>query len=247
MTENLTLFYFLLPVVAFLYASVGHGGASGYLALMGLFGFASDEMKSTALILNIFVSAIAFFHFYRIGNFNLKLFLWLAVISVPLAFLGGGIKLEDDLYKKILGAFLVLAILKLLGVFDKKTSENDSLKEPNLYLALFLGGSIGFLSGLLGIGGGIILTPILLFLKWTTMKQTAGISAGFIFVNSVAGLFGQVSKGVEIHSDIYLFVVLAVAGGLLGGYLGSVKFNNLALRFLLAAVLAIAVVKLFLS
>ena len=177
------LFYFLLPLVAMLYAAVGHGGASGYLALMALFSFVPDEMKSTALILNCFVSLIAFLSFVRKGHFNLKLFLLVSVSSVPFAFVGGMLTVDADSYKKILGLVLLFATLKLLGVFDKKKTSDESLKNIQPYAALTIGGAIGFLSGLIGIGGGIILTPVLLLLRWTTLKEAAGISALFIFVN----------------------------------------------------------------
>jgi len=247
LSEYIIIFCILLPIVAFLYAAVGHGGASGYLALMGIFSFPQDDMKSTALILNIFVSAVALFHFTRQGFFNRQLFLMLAVLSIPLAFLGGKIKLENDSYKIILGAFLIFATIKLIGIFDNKNKQDVELKKPNLYIALILGASIGFLSGLIGIGGGIILTPLLLFLNWSTMKDAAGISAAFILVNSTAGLFGIATQGIELNAEIYLYIILAVTGGILGGYFGSTKFKTPILRYLLAAVLIIACIKLIVS
>jgi uncharacterized protein len=244
--EDIPLFYFLLPLVAFLYASVGHGGASGYMALMIIFSFADQEMKSTAWILNICVSAISFISYYRKGHFHLQLFLLVGIISMPAAYLGGKMDVEDDLFKKILGVILILAVLKLVGAFNWLRKENKVLNPPNLYIALILGAGIGFLSGLLGIGGGILLTPALLFLRWTTLKVAAGISALFIFVNSVAGLLGQFSADKMILTEnLYLLIVLAVGGGLLGGYIGSSKLNNAALRYLLSTVLLIATYKLF--
>lgn len=246
-SEYITIFYILLPIVAFLYASVGHGGASGYLALMAIFNVAPDQMKPIALVLNIFVSAVALFQFTRQGYFNRQLFLWLSALSFPLAFLGGKMKLENDLYKLILGAFLIFAILKLSGIFDKKSEQELEIKKPNLYLALVLGSSIGFLSGLIGIGGGIILTPLLLFLKWSTIKDAAGISAAFILVTSTAGLFGHATNGIEMNSEIYLFILLVVSGGFLGSYFGSTKFKAPFLRYLLAVVLIVACVKLLVS
>lgn len=244
--DQIPLFYFLLPLIALLYASVGHGGASGYLALMIIFAFPPNELKSTALILNIFVSAIAFLSYIRKKYFHSQIFLLVGVISIPAAFLGGSIVVDDNLFKKILGIFLLFSILKLIGVFNFRKKETETLNPPNLIIALCIGASIGFLSGLLGIGGGILLTPILLFLRWTTLKEAAGISALFIFVNSIAGLFGQVhSDKFIIHENIGLMIGCAVTGAFLGGYLGSHKLNNSVLRYLLAVVLLIATYKLF--
>lgn len=244
--ETIPLFYFLLPLVAFLYASVGHGGASGYLALMILFSFPTAEMKSTAWILNSCVSAISFLAFLRTGHFRLQLFLMVGIISIPAAYWGGSLELHEAVFKKILGVFLILAVLRLLGVSDRKTEASLPLNKPNLAIALILGASIGFLSGLLGIGGGILLTPALLFLRWTSLKDAAGISALFILVNSVAGIYGQWNEGhLVIQENLTVFILCVVAGGLLGGYLGSSKLNNNALKYLLAAVLLIATYKLF--
>jgi uncharacterized membrane protein YfcA len=242
--DNIWIFLMILPIVAFMYAAVGHGGASGYLALMALFSFAPEVMKPTALILNLFVAAIAFIHYAKSGYFNKKLFLSFAIISVPFAFLGGMIEIDASLYKKILGVLLIFAIFKMLNVFGKETEET---KEIKVWQGLIVGGSIGFFSGLTGIGGGIILTPIILLMKWGKMKEAAAVSALFIWVNSAAGLGGQLSSGVIIDSQTILLVGIAVIGGFLGGYLGSKKFDNKALRYMLAVVLFIACVKLFLT
>lgn len=240
--ENIYLFLALLFLIAFLYASVGHGGASGYLALMALFSFAPGSMKPTALLLNLFVAGMSFYYFYRAGFFNRKLFLYFAVASIPLAFLGGTIEVDASIYKKILATLLVFAILKMLNVFGK---EPENIKEVELWQGLLIGGVIGFFSGLIGIGGGIILTPIILLLHWGNMKEAAAVSALFIWVNSIAGLVGQVSSGVKIEPEMFVLVAIAMVGGVLGGYLGSRKVANKNLRFILAFVLLIACVKLF--
>ena len=240
--EHITIFLFILPIIAFLYASVGHGGASGYLALMAIFSFAPETMKPTALLLNIFVSGIAFYHYCKAGYFNKKLFLMFAVASIPMAFLGGTVEVDASIYKKILALLLVFAILKMLNVFGK---ENNIIKEVNIWQGLMVGGVIGFFSGLIGIGGGIILTPIILLLHWGKMKEAAAVSALFILVNSIAGLLGQLSIGVSISSDSFILVAIALVGGFLGSYYGSKKYNNMLLRYLLAIVLIIASVKLF--
>ncbi|NNC49122.1 MAG: sulfite exporter TauE/SafE family protein [Flaviramulus sp.] len=239
--ENIYLFLIILPLVSFLYSSVGHGGASGYLALMALFSFAPETMKPTALLLNLFVAGIAFYYYYKEGYFNKKLFLVFAVASIPLAFIGGTIEVDATIYKKILAALLVFAILKMLNVFGK---ENYKVKQIKLWQGLLIGGIIGFFSGLIGIGGGIILTPVILLLHWGNMKEAAAVSALFIWVNSASGLIGQVSSGVSIEKESFLLVLIALIGGVLGGYYGSKKINNKSLKNILAFVLIIACFKL---
>ncbi len=239
--EPSIIFYFLLFAVAFLYASVGHGGASGYLALMALFNMAPEVMKPTALILNIFVSLIAFLQFYKAKHFLWKIFLPLAAASVPMSFVGGLITLEQDLYKKILGVLLLFAIIRFVGFQKAETVEN---RKHSTVLAVLIGGVIGLLSGMIGIGGGIILSPVLLLLKWTNLKQTAAISALFIFVNSLSGFAGQLYKGLLLTNSMYIFVIVALAGGIAGSYYGARKFNTLVLKRVLAGVLLIAVIKL---
>jgi len=235
------LFFGLLFLVAFLYASVGHGGASGYLALMALFSITPEVMKPTALLLNLFVSLTSFYQFYRGKHFQWKTFFPLAVASVPFAFLGGMITIDASLYKRILGFFLLLPIFRLL--FYKNVPAQE-LRKPNLLLSLQIGSVIGFLSGLIGIGGGIILSPVLLLLKWTDQKQTAAISALFIFVNSLSGLSGQLVKGISFSSDMAVYVVIAFAGGLLGAYIGARRFNQTAIKYMLSVVLMVAAYKL---
>jgi uncharacterized membrane protein YfcA len=241
MGENLLLFYSLLFVVAFLYASVGHGGASGYLALMALFSFAPGVMKPSALLLNLFVSSVSFIQFYRGGHFKWKTFLPFAIASVPLSFLGGTISIDSVIYKKILGVLLIIPVLRFF--FFKNVDPKD-LRPSRTDLSLIIGGIIGFLSGMIGIGGGIILSPVLLLLKWTDQKQTAAISAAFIFVNSVAGLAGQLTKGIQFSADMYGYVAVAFVGGLCGAYLGALKFPQNILKNVLACVLALAAYKL---
>lgn len=242
--ENIYLFLLILPIVSFLYASVGHGGASGYLALMALFLFSPETMKPTALLLNLFVAGISFYYYYKGGYFNKKLFISFALASIPLAFFGGMIELNASIYKKILAILLIFAILKMLNIFGK---ENDSIKQVKLWQGLIVGGVIGFFSGLIGIGGGIILTPIILLLHWGNMKEAAAVSALFIWVNSAAGLFGQFTSGITIEKESFLLVAIALVGGFLGGYLGSKKINNQNLRYILAFVLVIACFKLALT
>ncbi|MDV6167190.1 sulfite exporter TauE/SafE family protein [Flavobacterium sp. DG1-102-2] len=238
---SLELFYIILFFVAFLYAAVGHGGASGYLALMALYGAAPEEMKPTALMLNLFVSLTSFIQYYRGGHFKWKLFIPVALASVPMAFLGGMVTVEDRLYKTVLGVLLLFPVIRF---FFFKNVPDEELKPHNTYVAAGTGGVVGLLSGMIGIGGGIILSPILLLLKWTNQKQTAAISALFIFVNSVAGLMGQFTQGIVFNSNMFMYVVVAFAGGLLGAYFGSKKFDQNVLKYTLATVLLLASYKL---
>ena len=235
------VFYLLLFFVAFLYSSVGHGGASGYLALMALFNIAPEVMKPTALLLNLFVAGTAFIQFYRGGHFKWKIFLPLALASMPMAFLGGMITVDPDVYKKMLGLLLLIPVIRFLFF---RNIPVDQLKKSNVGLSLLIGAGIGLLSGMIGIGGGIILSPIILLLKWTDQKQTAAISALFIFVNSLSGLSGQLIKGIHFSPDMVAYVAIAFAGGLVGAYFGALRFRQDVLKYMLAFVLMMASYKL---
>ena len=241
MSMSLTMiFLLLLFVVAFLYAAVGHG----YLALMVVFGMMPEIMKPTALLLNLFVSLSAFVLFYKEGHFKWKIFLPFALASIPFSFLGGMISLDASVYKKILGILLLIPVIRLVAFPNKDIND---LKQSTLFLSLLIGACIGFLSGLIGIGGGIILSPVLLLLAWTNQKQTAAISALFIFVNSLSGLAGQLTKGINFQSEMFILVGVAFAGGSVGAWLGARKFNQNILKYLLATVLLMASVKLLLT
>ncbi len=233
----------LLGIMSFLYASVGHGGASGYLAVMGLFSFAPSVMKPTALVLNILVSAVAFAFYYKAKLFKWNLFYPFAITSVPFSFIGGYIKIDTAIYKVLLGIILLFSIIRILFFFKKDTIE---IKPINIYKALFIGAVIGLLSGLLGIGGGIILSPVILLLGWSTIKETAAVSALFIFVNSLAGFFGFLTQGGNLSLDLLPIIGIVFIGGLLGGYSGSKKFDFQVFRYVLSLVLLIASIKLIL-
>lgn len=233
----------LLGIMSFLYASVGHGGASGYLAVMGLFSFAPSVMKPTALVLNILVSAVAFAFYYKAKLFKWNLFYPFAITSIPFSFIGGYIKIDTAIYKVLLGVILLFSIIRILFFFKKDVIE---IKSINIYRALFIGAIIGFLSGMLGIGGGIILSPVILLLGWSTIKETAAVSALFIFVNSIAGFFGFLTQGGNLPLDLLPIIGFVFIGGLLGGYSGSKKFDFQVLRYVLSLVLLIASIKLIL-
>jgi uncharacterized protein len=233
----------LIGIMAFLYASVGHGGASGYLALMAIFGTSPALMKSSALILNVFVSLVAFIQYYRAGHFRWNLFWPFALASIPLSYIGATLPITDSLYKKLLAVALAIAIARMLFQPVEK-AEN---KPVPLTGALAIGAVIGLLSGMLGIGGGIILSPVILLLGWGRVKETAAVSALFIFVNSMSGLYGLFQKGFEPNGQLTSWLVAALVGGFVGAYQGSFKFNLQTLRYILASVLLIAVAKLYLT
>ncbi len=239
---ELEIFFILaICLVAFLYSSVGHGGASGYLGLMALFGIEVALMKPSALILNLFVSSIAFISFYRAGHFRLKLLLPFVATSIPLAFLGATLEIPPELYKKILGVCLFLAALRILI----RTGDDGERKKLSIPIALAAGALIGFFSGMVGIGGGIILSPLLLLTRWGGMKETAAASAAFIFLNSLAGLSGHLSAGMEVSPKIVLWIMAVMVGGLLGAWTGGFKLTAMQLKYLITTVLLIASIKLF--
>jgi len=245
MEHDLSLmFCALLLLVAFLYSSVGHGGASGYLALMALYEFTPEVMRPTALLLNIFVSGIAFLAYFKSGNFLWKLFLSLAITAIPAAFIGGLITPPTVLYKQLLGVFLIIPAVRFIFPSEPKEVQRNEL---NLYLALLMGAGIGLISGVLGIGGGIILSPILILLGWSNVKQAAAVSALFILVNSISGLAGQMQKGISFSTDMVVMVGIALIGGLCGSYFGAFRFNQKTLKISLALVLFIASLKLLFS
>ena len=228
-------------MVSFLYASVGHGGASGYLALMALFAFPNEMMKQTALLLNLFVAGISFYHYYKAGHFRKQLFLPFAIGSIPAAFLGGTLSLEPSIYKKVLGVLLLFAVARMVW---KGRVKDEEVRKTKWIPALLLGIAVGFFSGLIGIGGGIILTPLILLLHWGNMKEAAAVSALFIWVNSASGLLGQFSTGVTLVPLSAVMVVIAVIGGMAGSYLGSKKWKTQRLEYFLALVLTTASLKL---
>ena len=240
---SLLVLLFLLALVAFLYASVGHGGASGYLAVMALLGVAPVLMKSSALVMNLAVSLFSFIGFYRAGFFRFKLFFPFALSSIPCSFIGAMYVLPDSIYKKILAVCILISIARLLYQFDKSNKENNAIPWP---IGLLVGAIIGIISGMIGIGGGILLSPLMLLMRWGNLKETAAVSALFIFVNSVSGLLGAIAKGTFVMSQDLVWSVLAtVVGGAVGAYLGSHKFNMPTLKYLLALGLTIACLKLF--
>lgn len=229
----------LLAVASFLYSSVGHGGASSYIAILVIFGFATEEVRIIALILNIIVSFIAFISFKSVVEFPKKLFLILILFSVPSAFLGGTIALNATIYYKILGVLLLLPTLRLFNLVPTTKQR----RKFNWWIVALSGAIIGFISGIIGIGGGIMLSPLLLFLGWASVKQTASVSALFIFVNSIAGLLGASTLDISLPADRLALLPLAIVGGVLGSYIGAKKLKSIYIVRLLGLVLLIASIK----
>lgn len=242
------LFLILLPTTAFLYASVGHGGASGYLALMALFSFATNDSRIIALLLNLCVAGIGFYHFQKGGFFKFKLLLPFIIGSIPAAFIGGMIDIDPMWYKRILGVFLLLATARFL---TSPTSGKDQ-SASSFPLAIGIGACIGLLSGMIGIGGGIILSPVILLLGWANLKETAAISASFIVINSALGLAGHFVKNWTLDLSIstgytLLIIGLAILGGFAGSLWGSQLKKVNQLKYVLVGVLLLASIKLWIA
>ena len=237
---ELTLLTLACFFAAALYSSVGHGGASGYLAAMGVAGIAPLIMKPSALVLNIFVSGIALVLFCRAGYWKGKLFWPLAATSIPAAFLGGWMHASEPIFKTILACALVFAAWQLMFI---KRGRDQALRTLPPAGSAVLGGTLGFLSGLVGIGGGVFLTPMLVLCGWAGTKTAAAVSAAFILVNSVAGLVGFCVRGGTVPELAFGLLPAVLAGGLLGSFWGSRQAPPVLMRRCLAVVLASAAVK----
>lgn len=241
--DQLTLIALCIFVIAFLYSSVGHAGASGYIAVLSLFSVAPEAIKPTALTLNILVASICTLQFWRAGHFSWRLFWPFALLSAPLAFLGGYLNLPADIFKILVGIILLFSAARFLL---RPPTEQDPTQPPRL-VAVFSGAGIGLLSGLTGTGGGIFLTPLLLFKHWAITKQAAAVSALFILLNSSAGLLGNLSSTKQFPAFALALVVAAGIGGSIGSYFGSQRFDPMIIKRFLAVVLLIAGTKLVLT
>jgi uncharacterized membrane protein YfcA len=233
-------------VVAFLYSSVGHAGASGYIAVFTLFGYTPEAIRPIALVLNILVATIGTVQFVRAGHFSWKLFWPFGLPAVPLAFLGGYLTLPSKPFKILVGVVLLASAAWFLF----KPGPDGEVKEPAKPVAMGVGGLLGFLAGLTGTGGGVFLTPALIMLKWATTKTAAATSVVFILLNSIAGLAGYASNMKTfalIPTTAVWFIVLAVGGGFVGSYLGARRLDVTIVKRLLAVVLVIAGIKLVLT
>ncbi|AFK05557.1 protein of unknown function DUF81 (plasmid) [Emticicia oligotrophica DSM 17448] len=230
--------------IATLYSSVGHAGASGYLAVMALLAFPSQEIKATSLILNILVASIASYRYLKEGYFDKKVFLYFAIFSIPLAFAGGYFKIDDKAFKILAGIFLIASSLMIASKTIQKAKQDYEVVPVAFWKAGIIGSIVGFISGLIGVGGGIFLSPILMLGKWASPKNVSGISALFILVNSVIALLGYISNIKQTPANIQYWVIAVILGGLLGSYLGTKKVKTTGIYILLAIVLVSAGIKM---
>jgi uncharacterized protein len=240
--------FLLIPLIflaALLFSSVGHGGASAYLASFALIGMAPASMRPAALCLNVLVASIALYKFYKVRAFNWSLFWPIALTSVPAAFIGGLVTLPNQTYKAVVGACLLYAAWTIFSHANK--SDEIAIKPVAKPVLMGLGAGLGFLAGLTGVGGGIFLSPILLHFNWAKTKVISGVAAAFILANSIAGLAGFLSKTPILPAGLVYWALAAIAGGLIGAEYGSKRLANPTIRKLLAAVLVFAGSKMLLA
>lgn len=205
-------------VVAIMYASVGHGGASGYLAIMALFSLHPEALKPTALMLNIVVAGVGTYLYCSAGQFSWRVFWPFVITSIPMSFLGGTFTLPPDYYRPVLGLFLFYAAWRL---FVRHRADEYESKPPSLPLAMIVGGVLGFASGIIGVGGGIFLSPLMIILRWAKVREVSGIAALFILVNSISGLFGHMSSLQHVPEYAPVLAGTALVGGTIGALCGS--------------------------
>jgi len=239
---------YILPfffVIALLYSSVGHGGASGYLALFAIFGIVSPYLAPIALTLNVIVATTSFLMYRQSGYFSFKLLLPFIITSIPAAFIGGWIPITDEIFAVLLGSVLFLSGIRML--FFPKIEQKVNVTEKTIWLlGIPIGLLLGVISGMLGIGGGVFLSPVILILGWADVKRTAAVASAFIVLNSISGLTGHIVRG-NVSLEPLLFIGgVVIAGGLLGSYMGAKRITQKQLQIALGIVLVIASLKLFL-
>lgn len=250
MTETLWLLMGCLFLIATTYSSVGHAGASGYLAIFALWAFSPGEIKSTSLVLNLVVSAIASFRFIRDGHFDKKTFLTFSALSIPMAWIGGFIEIGDRPFKMIASFFLLFSafyiLIRYILQWNIHREQNNTAKKSTIWMYP-TGGIIGFVSGLIGVGGGIFLSPILFLFSSLPIKTISGISALFIFVNSLLGLLGHLNSGAQLSSQMGWLILAVIPGGMLGSWLGTKKLSSPIIYSILCMVLTSAGIKMLMS
>jgi uncharacterized membrane protein YfcA len=238
---------YLVPaffLAAMLYASVGHGGASAYLAILVLAGFTRNEIAPTVLVLNILVTTLGALNYRRAGHLDLRLLLPFILTSIPAAFLGGSLQVSEKTFSVILGWTLLVAALRFL-VFTKPITGKQDFTPGLLFgVGLPVGLALGFLAGLIGIGGGIFLSPLLLLMGWADAKKTAAVSAGFILLNSLSGLIAHLIRTAPDWPLLSVLAITVLVGGWIGSYRGAYKLQPVTLQRLLGVVLLIASAKL---
>ena len=244
--ETIDIFISLcLMLGAVLYTSVGHAGASIYIAILTLFGLSSPVIKPTALVMNICIAAFTSWRFIKNSFFDLKVLLPIAIGAIPFAFLGGYINAPNHIYKLVVGLILIISAIGLLT--NKNANVASTTQQPNFLIAMLVGAVIGFLAGLTGTGGGIFLSPLILFLGWSDTRKTSGIAAVFILLNSLFGLAGNYASIQNIPPQIPLFVASAMLGAVIGTSLGIKFYSVNTIKKVLSLVLLIAGLKLMLT
>lgn len=217
-TELIPLLAASIFIVALLYASVGHGGASGYLAVMALFSLPPEALKPTALLLNIVVAGIGTYLYCSAGQFSWRIFWPFVITSIPASFIGGMFHLPPDIYRPVLGLVLFYAAWRL---FVRRQQDDYKTRAPSLVLAMAVGAVLGFASGLIGVGGGIFLSPLMILLRWAKVREVSGIAALFILVNSISGLLGHLNSLQHVPDFAAVLAVTALLGGSIGALCGS--------------------------
>lgn len=242
MTPEELLLAALFLAAAILYSSVGHAGASAYLAAMALVGVSQSTMRPTALVLNLFVASIVIARFWRAGHLPWRQLAPLAIGSVPMAFVGGSIDLPGEIYRPLVAVALLAGAVRLITA----SAPDDQEERPGVpwLPGIAVGAVIGLVAGLTGTGGGVFLTPLLVLAAWTATRDAAGLSGAFILVNSISGLAGLMIGGVSLPLAMPLWIAAVVLGGLIGSWLGATRFSILNLRRALAVVLVVAAAKL---
>lgn len=242
-----TVLALLILIAAILYSSVGHAGASGYLAAMALFGLPPEVMRPTALALNVLVGTLAFYRYSRAGQGDLRLLLPFVAGSVPMAFLGGLIEVPAMVYRPLIGVVLLISAVQFIRTARRAPVLDDSARPPHRLVAFGCGAGLGLLSGLTGTGGGIFLSPLLLLMGWASTRKASGIAAGFILANSVSGLLGTTITYGALPAALPYWAMAALLGGLIGTQLGTRALPIPGLRLMLAVVLVLAATKMLLS
>jgi len=232
--------------VAFFYSSVGHGGATGYLAALAVLEVAPSSARVAVLMANILVAGVALWQFWKAGFFDWRILLWFVIASFPCAIWGSKIKISPHTYKLVLGSVLIIAGLILLF---RSRWQTDAVTTKTVFwpLALMVGAVLGFLAGLTGIGGGVFLSPLLYLFRWVKPKATGGIAAGFIVLNSIAGLVGAGWERITNAGSLLWLTVPAVIGALLGTHFGVRRWSSITFSRVLAGVLVFAGGKLLLE
>jgi uncharacterized protein len=239
---NNIFLYLLVFLIAVIYSSAGFGGASGYLFAMSFFGIPTSVMSSTALVLNVFVASISFTNYTRAGHLRLKLLFPFLITSIPAAFIGGYIKISQQAYTTLLYVVLTYLAFRMTLFPTFTESPNWTARALPLWSALVSGAAIGMLSGILGIGGGIFLSPLIILMQWGNSKQAAASAGGFIAVNSISGLIGRAASGTLIFGEFgFPLLAAGLAGALIGSQLGAVKFSGAVVRRVLGMILMIAI------